>query len=64
MGIANLPKGVIFPMKGHKVVVKGPGISVKEKGKELAKEKDEEKEKEMERARAEEDEEGHLDIPR
>ena len=59
MVIADSPKGVIFPMKGHKVVVKGPGISDKEKGKEMAKEKGEEKEKGMERARAEEDEEEH-----
>jgi hypothetical protein len=46
-------------MKGHKVVVKGPGISDKEKGKEMAKEKGEEKEKGTERAKAEEDEEEH-----
>ena len=59
MVIADSPKDVIFPMKGHKVVVKGPGISVKEKGKEMAKEKGEEKEKGTERAKAGEEEEEH-----
>jgi hypothetical protein len=46
------------------VVVKGPGISAKEKGKTMVKARGEEKEKGMERAKVEEDEEGHLDTPR
>jgi hypothetical protein len=54
-------KGAISLTMSQKVVVRGPGISAKERGKEMAKARSEEKEKEMERAKVEEDEVGHLD---
>ena len=62
MVIAASPRGVISPTTGHKVVVKGPEITEKEKEKQVAKERDEEKEKAMVRAKDVEDEAGHLDL--
>ena len=59
--VASL-RGAISLTTGHKVVVKGPEITEKEKGKQVAKERDEEKEKAMVRAKDEEDEAGHLDL--
>jgi hypothetical protein len=45
MVIAASLRGAISLTTGHKVVVKGPEITEKEKGKQVAKERDEEKEK-------------------
>ena len=49
-------KDAISPTMGHRVVVRGPGNSAKEKG--LAKERDEEKEKARAKGKDEEDEAG------
>ena len=64
MVIAASLRGAISLTTGHKVVVKGPEITEKEKGKEVAKERDEGKEKAMEKEKDEEDEAGHLDLLR
>ncbi len=64
MVIAASQRGAISLTTGDKVVVRGPGTSEKEKGKEVAKERDEEKEKAMVRVKDEEDEVGHLDLLR
>ena len=64
MVIAASQRGAISLTTDHKVVVKGPETSEKEKGKEVAKEKDEEKEKAMVKAKDEEDEAGHPDLLR
>ncbi len=64
MVIAASLKGAISLTTGHKVVVKGPESTEKEKGKQVAKEKGEEKEKAVVRAKDEEDEAGHLDLLR
>ena len=56
MVIAATQRDAISPTMGHRVVVKGPGNSAKEKG--LAKERDEEKEKARAKGKDEEDEAG------
>ncbi len=61
MVIADSQKGAISRTMGHKVVVRGPRISAKEKEKEMEKETGEEKEKAMEKAKVEEEEVGHRD---
>ena len=55
-------KDAISPTMGHRVVVKGPGNSSKEKG--LAKERDEEKEKEKGKTKEKVEEAGHPEIHR
>ncbi len=54
--IAASQRDAISHTMGHRVVVKGPGNSAKEKG--LAKERDEEKEKARAKGKDEEDEAG------
>ena len=55
-------KDAISPTMGHRVVVRGPGNSAKEKG--LAKERDEEKEKEKGKTKEKVEEAGHPEIHR
>ncbi len=62
--IAASLRGAISLTTGLKVVVKGPEITEKEMGREVAKERGEEKEKAMVRAKDEEEEAGHLDLLR
>ncbi len=62
MVIAASQRDAISPTMGHRVVVRGPVISAKEKG--MAKERDEEKEKEKARAKVKEDEAGPPDLLR